>query len=301
MNRAVERCLYEGKWKGTVQTFRICVDANGCITWPREIETIEAIGVCHSPTPIRTEWFEFNENGPGIIDDEDSCLNALIDRGEAPAFDEVVGTDKKLAVFADRTEGAGKYINLQFYTQYGQWATSTFNGEVIDGEQIQIPATAGTYNYTTNVVKPGGLVRVKKDLTLGVVRLYSYDTTTAALKPLAYYQADEEVPTYRRSLIPGLAHDSCDQQHVTVRAKLRFIPARTAESFVMISHREAIRLACYAVKLEEDGFIEQAANNWAIALRLLNKQLEQYEGSGARPVPQFATSAVWGGGFCSPR
>ena len=303
LNRAVERCLYEGKWKGTVQTFRICLNADGCITWPREIETIEAIGVCHGGIPIRTEWYEFNENGPGIIDDENSCLNALVDRGEAPAFDEVVGANKKIAVIPERTEGDDpiKYINLQFYDENGQWATSVFNGEVIDGEQIAIPATAGTRNLTTAIVKPGGLIRVKKDLTLGLVRLYEYDTITTALKPLAYYQADEEVPTYRRSLIPGLHNGSCEQQHVTVRAKLRFIPCRTLESFVMISHREAIRLACKAVFLEEADRIEEASHNWGVALRLLNKQLEQYEGSGARPVPQFATSAVWGGGFCSPR
>lgn len=297
LNRAVERALYEGKWKGTVQTFRICVDSSGCIVWPREIETIEAIGICHSGVPIRTEWYEFNENGPGIIDDENSCLNALVDRGEAPAFDEVVGANKKIAVIPERTEGTGKFINLQFYDENGQWATSAYNGEVIDGEQIAIPATAGARNLTTAIVKPGGLMRVKKDLTLGLVRLYEYDTITTALKPLAYYQADEEVPTYRRSLIPGLSNSSCEQQRVTVRAKLRFIPCRTLESFVMISHREAIRLACKAVFLEEADRVQEATTNWAMALRLLNAQLEHFEGSGARPVPQFAKSCVWGGGF----
>lgn len=297
LNRAMERLLYEGKWKGTVQTFRICLDASGCITWPREIETIEALGVCHSPTPIRTQWYEFNENGPGIIDDQDACLcNTMLDRGEAPAFDDVVGSNKKLAVFCDRTEETGKYINLQFYDQFGQWVRTAFDGEVIDGENIPLPSP-GLYNYTTAVCRPGGLVAVKKDLTVGVVRLYEYNTTDGALKPLAYYQPDEEVPVYRRSLIPGLANDSCEQQRVTVRAKLRFIPARTAESFVMISHREAIRLACKAVYLEECDRVQEATTDWAVALRLLDKQLQHHEGSGARPVPQFSKSCVWGGGF----
>lgn len=295
INRATERLLFEGKWKGTVQTFRLCVDSNKCIVWPREIETIEAIAVCRTPYPIRTEWYEFNENGPGIVN-EDACLSGtLIDRGEVPAFDEVVGTGKKIAVYCDRTENAGKFIWLNYYTKDGQWATSQVNGEIVDGEQISIPTTAGTYVYTASEVRAGGLIRVRKDITFGVVRLYEFNTVTAAIKPLAYYQPDEEVPVYRRSLIPDLDDDACDQKQVTVRAKLRFIPARTAESFVMIGHREAIRLACKAIKMEEDDRIEEAAHNWAIALRLLNKQLSHFSGDGATPALQFASSGAWGG------
>lgn len=294
INRATERLLYEGKWKGTVQTFRVCVPAGACMTWPREMETIEAIAMCDRPYPIRSEWYEFNENGPGPLT---GCLcGTLIDRGEAPAFDEVTGSNKKLAVFADRTEGTGKFINLQFYDQYGQWVASTDNGKVIDGEKVAIPSTAGTYAYTTNVARAGGLIRVQKDITLGVVRLYSYDTTNGALKPLAYYQPDEEVPVYRRSLIPDLDNDSCDQHQVTVRSKLRFIPARIAESFAMIGHREAIRLACKAVKCEEDDHWDQAAANWGTALRLLNAQLQHYKGDGEITAIRFAPASIWGGG-----
>lgn len=295
VNRVTERLINEGKWKGTVQTFRVCVPAGACMTWPREMETIEAIALCRTPQPIRSAWYEFNEGGPGVID-EDSCFDGLIDRGEAPAFDEVTGTNKKLAVFCDRTEGTGKYINLQFYNAQGQWVTSTFNGAVIDGEKVAIPSTAGTYNYTTSVCKPGGLIRVQKDVTLGVVRLYSYDTTNGALKPLAYYQPDEEVPVYRRSFIPALENDACDQHQVTVRAKLRFIPARTAESFVMISHREAIRLACKALYAEECDRFDQAQANWGTALRLLDKQLSHHQGDGEIPSIRFAPASIWGGG-----
>lgn len=293
LNRAVERLLMDGKWKGTVQTFRLCVDAGNCIVWPREMETIEAIALCDSPRPIESQWYEFNENGFG---QSAGCLcGAVTDRDEVCSFDNVLGTSKKLAVFCDRTEGAGKYINLQFYNEFGQWVTSEFNGAVIDGEQIEIPATAGTYNYTTNTVKPGGLIRVSKDITLGVVRLYEYNTLTAALKPLAYYQPDEEVPVYRRTLVPGLENSSCEQQKVTVRAKLRFIPVRVDGSFVMISHKEALRCACKAVLKEEQDVYQEADTNWGIAYRLLNAQLNHHN-DGQMVRPRFAPSSIWGGG-----
>lgn len=295
VNRAQERLLYEGKFKGTTQTYRFCVPSDNCIIWPREIEAIEAVAVCSSPVTIRSEWYEFLEGGVGQISPECNLCSTMIDRGEVPSFDNVIGTDKKLAVYCDRTEGPGKYINLQFYTEAGQWATSVFDGVVVDGEQIAIPSTAGAYNYTTKTVKAGGLVRVSKDVTLGIVRLYEYNTTNGALRPLAYYQPDEEVPLYRRSLLPTL-NSGCDQTQVTVVAKLRFIPARTDESFLMISHREALRLACKAVYLEECDKWDDALINWQAAERCLQKQLEHYKGSGEVLTPRFAPSSIWGGG-----
>lgn len=294
VNRATERLLYKGKFKGTVQTFRFCVNSDSCIIWPREIETPEAVAVCKHPVAMRSEWYEFTE-GVGQIDSDDNLCNTLIDRGEVPAFDEVVGEDKKLAVYSQLNEGVGKYINLQFFDEFGQWVTSEFDGERIDGENIAIPHTAGTYNYTTNVCKPGGLVRVKKDVTIGQVHLYEYDTTTTDLRPLAYYQADEEVPLYRRSLIPDLNVNSCDQTQLTVAAKLRFIPARDDESFLMISHKEALRLAVRAIFLEEQGIWDEANINWAAAWQALNEQLSHYKGSGEIPVPRFAPKTIWGG------
>lgn len=293
VNRAQERLLYEGKFKGTTQAYRFCVPSDNCIVWPREIETIEAISVC-APVLIRSEWYEFIE-GIGPISPSCNICGTMIDRGETPAFDEVVGANKLLAVFCDRLENTGKVINLQFYDQYGQWVTSTLNGTVIDGENITIPTTAGTYAYSVNVCKPGGLIRVKKDLTNGVVRLYEHDTTNGNKRPLAYYQADEEVPMYRRSLLPTL-NSGCAQTQVTVMAKLRFIPARTDESFLMISHREALRLACKAVYLEECDKWDDAVINWTAAERCLQKQLEHYKGSGEVITPRFAPSSIWGGG-----
>jgi hypothetical protein len=284
LNEAQERMLYRGKAKGTVQTYRFCVPSSGCIVWPRE---------------MRTEWYEFAENGPGVISTDCDISKTLIDRGETCAFDEVIGTGKQLAVYADLTEGAGKYINLQFYNEAGQWVTVEFNGERIDGEQIAIPSTAGTYNYSTNTCKPGGLIRVKKDVTKGIIRLYEYDSATGVIRPLAYYQPDEEVPVYRRSLIPSLENAECEQTQVVVIAKLRFIAARNDESFLMISNRAALRLGCQAVRKEEEEIYDESEVLWAKAFQLLGEQVAHYTGSGFRASAQFAPAGEWGGGITS--
>jgi len=295
VNEAQEALLYKGRWKNTIKTFNFCVNTNACVVWPREIESIEAIAVCNSVIPIRSEWYEFAGNGFGVIDSEDNCLNQLIDRGEVPAFDEVTGTNKKLAVYTDRTEGAGKYITLQFYDTNGQWVRSTFNGEVIDGERIPIPSAAGQYSYTNNVCKPGGLKAVFKDTTLGVVRLYSYETTTGALKPLAYYQPDEVLPAYRSSLIPALNSSSCTQQQVTVKAKSRFIPVSRDDDWLMLDNLRALRLGVKAIKKEQDELFNEAAVYMGMAKAALEDQLNHHKGVAETLTPKFAPSTIWGG------
>lgn len=296
VNQAQEMLLYRGKWVDTVQTFKFCVPSSACIVWPREIETPEALAVCKEPMVIRSAWYEFSENGFGEIGEEDNLFKTMIDRGEVCAFDEVVGENKKLAVYADRNGNTGKYIWLEFYNSSNQFVRTIVDGQEIAGERIAIP-TAGNYNYTTNVCLPGGLVRVKKDITVGVVRLFEYDTVTTALRPLAYYQPDEEVPVYRRSLIPSLRGQECTQTPVTVRAKLRFIPARHDESFMMIPNLRALKLAVKAVKKENDELTQEAAAFLGMALSELNAQVAHYQGGGERSTVQMEHFETFGGGI----
>lgn len=302
-NEAMERLLCGGNWKGTTQTFRLCVNASSCLVFPREIETPLAVAFCNFGALIRSEWFEFSENGFGVISPESNCLRALVDRGEVPAFDDVLDPDaagdRRFAVYADKTESANKYIWLEFYDPNGQWVRSEIpasSGTWYDGERITIPTTAGTYAYSTNRVKAGGLVRVKKDTTNGVIRLYEHNVTTTALRPLGYYQPDETVPMYRRSLVPNHSSGSCEQQSMVVAAKLRFIPITGDQSWVLISHRGAMRLACKAVLHEECDQWDKAAVNWGQAFSCLGLQLANHKGAGERITLNVQSSATFGGG-----
>lgn len=300
INRAVERLLYEGEWKGTTQTFRLCVNAQGCVTWPREIETPLAASVCTSPIPIRSSWFEFSENGFGQIDNDSNCLRALIDRGEACTFDDVIGTGKKLAVYNDLAESAGETITIQFHDSSGQFVRTLVGGSWINGEQLTIGTTQGSYVYTTREVYPGAIYSVAKTKTNGVIRLFEYDTTTTDLRPLAYYQPDEETPAYRRSLVPILNNDDCEQQSLIVAAKLRFIPVENPADLLVISHREAIRLACRAVFQEENELWQMAQANWAQALRCLGMQLKHHK-SGEKVAVNVQSHRTWAGGGRVPQ
>ena len=52
LNQAVERLLPRGKWKGTFQRYRTCINS-ACITLPRHFECVEGFALCGCPGMIR--------------------------------------------------------------------------------------------------------------------------------------------------------------------------------------------------------------------------------------------------------
>jgi len=286
-NDAQERLLYSGKWVDSVVRYNVCV-SEACLTWPRDIETIEAASVCCGPLFIRNGWYEFLQGGPGAATEESCCLaKQLIDRENRVAFDDVVGTGKKIAVYCDANESAGAQILLRYYDSNGQKVYTTVSGAREEGEYITLPA-GGAYAYTTFEVMPYGLYAVIKPATNRVVRLYEYTVAGGALKPLAYYEPDETVPVYRASLVPALnrgscgtdSSEDCSADTITIRGKIRFIPAYNDNSILCIPYASAIRLGCQALKKEEDNLLMEAEAYWGKAYQILNQQLHHYQGDG---------------------
>lgn len=311
VNRAVQRLLEEGKWVGTIGRYRICA-SNGCVVWPRQIETIEAFATDCGSNQIRNYWWEFIGNGPYLTDGCNGWCNAsgLIPRDDVASFDNVIGSNKKLAVYCDVTEAANASIILQFYDNNAQWVRTQVAGAWIDGETITFGA-AGMYVLSSKFVMANGYVRAIKPVTNGTVRLYEYDTVNLTYRPLAYYEPDETIPVYTRSMIPGLTiseSDDCQKQSVTVIAKKRFIPVAKDNDFLLISHTEAIRMAVQSIWKSENNMPGEAAlymhggvdpvtrNRIEGAIPLLQKQLAHYTGDGQTPAIRVMSRRIWGGG-----
>jgi hypothetical protein len=282
LNRAIRRLLPKGKWKGTYMTFQICVNSD-CITWPRQIGTIEAVNVCSKPIAVRNSWYEFLEAGPGTQNGNSGLKH--LDRGEHCAFDDITASalDRKIRVYADVTEGAGKTIILQGYDQYGIWIRTQDAGVWIDGEKVAIPATTAGPSVSTKVFSK--LVRVIKAETNGAIRLYEYNTTDAVnVRPLAFYEPDETLPSYRRSYLPGLSrvhsNGDCERAQVEVVAKLRFYPVSGENDFLLIANLDALEEETRAlVHFDNRNFAEgYTAEKFAVSL--LNDELSQYLGDG---------------------
>jgi hypothetical protein len=294
VNRGCERLLYDaGKSVDTVARYTVCL-TDGCVTWPRELETIEAWEKCGGAGTVRNGWYEFLAYGPGGMSSGNGSSDQLRDRGNSVAFDDVVGTGKKLAVYADGTEDDGAFMLVRYYDGNANKVYTTVGSDVIEGERIPIPNPAvdvPPYSFSASEIMAGGLYEVIKPVTKKPIRLYEYDTVALTYRALAYYEPDETLPTYRRSLIPCLAGSStggCTTQRVTVMAKRRFIPATGDDSVLIISHADAVRLACQAIKKEEDVGIAEAEPMWQMAIRCLDRQLRHYQGDGVAVPINFA-------------
>lgn len=299
-NEAQDRLIKGGKWKGCFQKYRFCVN-DGCITLPREVDGIEAFAVESVPGIVRNAWFEFLESGPGIVA-EDACLGTqLLDHGLACAFDDVRGTGKKLAVYSDVTENTAAKIVLRFYNNSGQFVRTQQGGVWQDGEELTLPP-AGQYVYTVNECMPNGLVAVIKPNTNGTIRLYEYTVAGGALKPLGYYAPTEQVPSYRRALIPNLQAmgcGGCENVTVDVMAKLAHLPIVGKDNdLLVIKSFGAMKLAAKAIKHEASNDYEGATVWWNAAQNELERELKSYLGDGAvhpisAPHPDVYGPAVY--------
>jgi len=288
INEAQERLLYKGKWVGTYAKYAVA-NSNGTITWPRQLETIEAVAVSDNPGVVRNEWYEFLENGPGLRDSADGDDLTLIDRGEAVVFSDIDGVNKKLRLYSGVTADAGLKVLLQGYDQNGDWIRTLESGSYIDGEYVTLTAS---YVETVNLFSE--LVGVQKPVTGGNVTVKEYDTSTATERVIATYEPGEKRPGYRRSLIPGLPDTST--KTVTVVGKLRFIPVSADTDWLLINHEPALKEMVQSIRKAENNLPQEASMYEGRAVKLLEEQLMHYLGDGAAAIPRFQNTSTYGGG-----
>jgi len=292
VNEATQRLLHRGLWWGTYASYRICID-NGCLTWPRQIAAIETMAVCGLPVQIRNEWFEYLQAGPGlqVCDNGNcnsglygSCRNQMYDRGMVVTFADIIGVNKKVKVYIDNANDASKKILIQGFDENGNWILT--NNGATQGEEVTLAASPVT---TTNFFS--SITGIQKEETLGNVRIYEYDTDLTTQRALGIYEPTETLPSYRRSFINGLVFpasddddETCEQKTVTVMAKLEFIPVAVDQDYLIIGNINAIKLAAKAMQLEENNQLEESTRNFAIAIDLLDKELDHYLGAQSATI-----------------
>jgi len=301
-SRAQERLLHKGKWVGTFGRFRVCV-TDSCLTWPREIETIEAAAHCGHALTLRNGWYEFLGNGTHVAGECCGFANQLVDREDACAFDDIVGTGKKLALYADNASDAGKQVLVRYYKSDGNKCYSTVGGLTVEGEYLTLVAPVN-YVYSTYEVLPGGFYDVVKPVTLRMVRVFQYTVAGGALKPIAYYEPDETNPVYRRSILPGgsgtccsdaESQDTCATHSVDIVGKFRHRAVSKDDDALIIQSGEALRMMVQAIRKEEDSMFQDATMYEARAEKILDDQLKHWNGSGVVSPIKVVGCSTFGG------
>lgn len=313
VNTAQRRLMAKGAFKGTMQLYRFCIGSDSCIVWPRHFEAIEAYALCTSPAVIRNRWYQFAGQGPGQLDSDSIWFNTLIMQDDACAFDELdTGTGSttlKIQVSTVLPEANGLEILLQGYDENAQWIQTLHNGVYVDGEYVTISSTPTlTTRYFTK------LTGVQKPRTNGPIVLSQYQTAGAIIgvtKTLAQYESDELIPAYRTSLLPGIASmhgcggtgdgdSECESKQVTVYAKLKHIDVTNDTDWLILTSPDAIAAMCQAIFREDNNLDVEAMRSEARATRILEEELNAYEGDGPLPVLTSEDRATYGAGVVGP-
>jgi hypothetical protein len=290
INEAQERLLHQGAWPGTYARYRITTD-DGMITWPRQLETIEAVAIDDTPGVVRNRWYEFLDSGPGILESTDHVGRQLIDQDTAACFSDISGTGKRLRLYTDALTASvdtGAKILLQGYDDNGAWIRTQDGSNYVDGEYVIL-----TSSYVETASNFSSLSGAQKPDTKGNVTVKEYNVAAETVRTIAEYEPLENLPTYRRSMIPGITTSTT----VTVSGKLRFIPAQNDIDWLHINNQPALKLMVMAVRKEENNVMDEAMVYEAKALKTLQDQLMHHLGDGAVFSPRVTGVETWGGGI----
>jgi hypothetical protein len=138
-NEAQERLLNKGLYAGTYGRYSVCV-YGGCITLPREFESILGYNYDGAPAQVYNQWYEFMANGPGTS--PAGAWRQLQDRGFVPCF-RSIESQKYIRVYTDLIEDATSTILFRGSDSYNNRVQTIENGVYIDGERLNLSAGSG--------------------------------------------------------------------------------------------------------------------------------------------------------------
>ena len=138
-NEAQERLLNKGLYAGTYGRYSVCV-YGGCITLPREFETILGYNYDGAAAQVYNQWYEFMANGPGMS--PAGAWRQLQDRGFVPSF-RPLDSQRYIRVYTDLAEDAASTILFRGSDSYNNRVQTIESGAYIDGERLNLSAGSG--------------------------------------------------------------------------------------------------------------------------------------------------------------
>ena len=285
---------------GSMMRYRFRATEN-CVVLPRQIRTIIKGAWCQIPAKNLPVWYEFDLNGPGVLNTDSAPGPSFVDHLTDCKFDDLTAgaVNRKLRITTDQVEAAGLYTWLYGYDENNQWIRTQVGGVWVDGERIDLgSAPITSTNFFTS------LVRVHKDATVSITRIYEWNATTAAVvKQLGQYEPSETDPIYRRVMLPGADcygaccnEEDCTGISVTLLVKLRHIPVAVDLDAMVIGNMAALKLMAMAIQAEEEQRYNDAMNLQQMAALEIDGELAAFIGDGQQVGLSFPNGYVFGAG-----
>lgn len=290
LNAAQQRLSEMGKWWGTYRRLHVCLTAQ-CITWPREVATVEGLQVCRVGVPLLNEWYDFGEEVRAPNPDDNCNLRMLMDRGLTCQFTDIAST-AYIRIYPTVAADAGAKVLLQGLDGNGNPIRTLVAGVYVDGEQVTLAAPFATSLFQ---FKGPGLTGVQKPVTKGRLNVFMVDPSTGVETKIAFWEPSELNPSYRRSFLTQLptcttdvdcqqtsngcasmTYPSCSNIVAESIVRLEFIPALVDSDWLFIGNLYALKRGMKAAEKEDKNQYQEAELEWASAVRILRAEAEKY-------------------------
>lgn len=310
VNEATELLWAEGDWihKMARYKFRVGCNCHGAriITWPTEVETIEALRICNSPISVKNLYYEFINNGLGDISRQPlsygynngggtaAYFGMLGDREEVCTFEDIIPGAKKLKVYNSLPADDGVEVLLLGYDDNNQWIRTIQDGVYSDGEILVLNAGAPpiTQNFFSNITGVQFSVTPRN----GVIYLVEFNTVDSVERTISAYQYSEDIPIYRRSVLTGVNFTGrCEA--VTGLVRLRFVPIIYDTDYLQIGNLRALRAMLLSLQKQDNGDPAGEETYKNRAVKILDNELKQYQGVAPKKNVNFQNRRLWGTGI----
>jgi hypothetical protein len=300
LNEATERLMRRGDWEGALVPIHVCVQ-RGCVVWPRYVGQIRKMNVCNRGAPIQNVWFDFlpysHQHGwlynwsNNYWSNWVSGRAQVVNQTRSPVFQDVQGDDRTLRVYSSTPLDNNKKITFFGEDNNGQRLMTQGVGGWSDGITLTLNATsyAESKDATGTALKVRRIERVVKEVTQGPVRVYAWNTVTSVLEDVAFYEPSETEPSYLRTqLHQACWSSSCSTVTVVALVKLRFIPVRGDNDWVLIDNLAALKSMMQSIRSEDAGDLGAKAQFEAAAIRELNLGLSDANPDDQIPIDMGA-------------
>lgn len=273
VTHAVEVLSNSGDFDLLLGYVDLCV-VNNDITLPREVDTVLAVNVNGKPAILRDQMYRFHLNGLG--DCKQPCINHCEDRGLFPTYRDLT-TPSKLVAIVDLEDDENSPLWAYGYDQNGVWIRTEEGGVMKDG--YRVPTVYGASVPDEGAPTFSRVVRIRKGVTKGRVRLSSYDLSDSTGVLVGVMDADETDPQYRRLRIRG-----CSNNWVRVMYRKRVYKIRSDDDLIPLPATLPLLMMLRALKAYTDKDLTTATGFEATARRLLTEAVWAHSPPTSSPM-----------------
>lgn len=306
INEALSRIMDMEDWKSQRKLMRIYVKSYGfCL--PNSVEKIMWADVDGTPTRVFDQPYQFLSSGPGDLDYNcvTSWYKRIIDQGDGwstmydipECYEEgnecVPYEGLPIYAFSTATADTNKSVSVR--------GTNAVGEEIRQDIPIQrwlLGVEGRMSGHFTGTMLPSdtafkSVERVTKAATSGHVSLYAIDVTNQYFYFLAKYAPGVTLPEFRRYKLTNANTETCTNLLALVR--LRYTPLTDADDIIPIDSMQALKLMVMALREENAGNLQGAANFEAKArMALESRQQANTMSAGTQIILDFDYSMSLG-------